>query len=182
VRLNDRSLLDRIALALLDEAPMHGFGVARAIEADDALAATLSVRRPLVYRSLDNLLADGLIEEARVEDGRRGAPRTIYRTTRRGKRACATWLDEVVASPRDTRLELLAKFALRSRRGSPNADLAARQRRHFEPIAEAMHAELGPLTSGRALVARWRYESIRSMLGVLEEIEGTASSTRDGCV
>jgi PadR family transcriptional regulator AphA len=171
MRLNDRSLLDQVVLAVIDEAPQHGFGVAKALADDDALAMAITVRRPLIYRSIDALAVVGLIEPARTEAGQRGAPRTIYHATARGRELTREWLDAVVTHPRDARLELLAKFALRSRRGMSNRALAATQRQHFEPMAAALRNSRGDVTPTADLVRRWRYESLNAMVGLLRELE-----------
>lgn len=173
MRLNDLALLDQVVLALLDESPQHGFGVARALADDEALAMAITVRRPLVYRSINALALAGLIEPARIEAGKRGAPRTIYRATTRGRRLTREWLDAVVEHPRDARLELLAKFAVRARRGMSNRVLAAKQRARFEPMAAALRDARDDSDPATDLVRRWRYESLAAMVGLLRELEGT---------
>jgi DNA-binding PadR family transcriptional regulator len=171
VRLNDLALLDQVVLAVIDESPQHGFAVAKTLAADEALAMAISVRRPLIYRSLDTLAAAGLIAPQRTELGQRGAPRTIYRATTNGSRVTRTWLDAVVDHPRDARLELLAKFALRARRGMSNRALAATQRRHFEPIATVLREPRHDVSQTADLVRRWRYESLHAMITLLAELE-----------
>jgi len=170
MRLLELSLIDQVVLALLVEEPRHGFGVFHSIQQDDALSMAISVRRPLVYRSLNDLEKAGLIIPARTEEGKRGAPRTIYRATPKGKRTTTTWLDSIVTHPRDARLELLAKFALRSRRNMSNRRLAGAQRRHFESLADSF-GRTEPLTPTAELVRKWRYESINAMIGLLRELE-----------
>lgn len=170
VRLLELSLTDQVVLALLVEEPQHGFGIFGSIQGDDALSMAISVRRPLVYRSLNELEQAGLIAATRTEDGERGAPRTIYRATARGKRTTDTWLDSIVTHPRDARLELLAKFALRARRNMPNRRFASEQRRHFETFARSL-IRTEPLTPTAELVRKWRYESINAMIGLLRELE-----------
>jgi DNA-binding PadR family transcriptional regulator len=171
MRLNDLALLDQVVLALLDEEPRHGFAVAKAFSDDEALVIAITVRRPLVYRSIDALAAAQLITAARVEVGQRGANRTIYRTTARGRQHTREWLDAVVPHPRDARLELLAKFALRARRGMSNRALAATQRQRFEPMSVALREARGDANPTADLVRRWRYESLTAMVGLLRELE-----------
>jgi len=171
MRLNQLSLLEQVVLALVVETPSHGFGVASAIEADAALAMAITVRRPLVYRAIDTLARAGMLRRAKVESGQRGAPRTVYRATAAGSRASAAWLRAIVDHPRDARLELLAKFALRARRGMSNRSLAAAQRRHFEPVASSLRQRRRDETPAAALVRRWRYESVAAMIGLLCDVE-----------
>ena len=171
MRLNDLALLDQVVLALLDEEPQHGFSVAKALADDEALAMAITVRRPLIYRSIDALAEAGLITAVRIEAGQRGAPRTIYRATPRGRQLTRTWLNAVVPHPRDARLALLAKFALRARRGMSNRALAATQRQRFEPMAAALRDTRDELNPTADLVRRWRYESLNAMVGLLRELE-----------
>lgn len=177
MRLLELSLIDQVVLALLVEESQHGFRVFSSIQQDDALSMAISVRRPLVYRSLNDLEEAGLIAPARTEEGKRGAPRTIYRATPKGKRTTATWLDSIVTHPRDARLELLAKFALRARRNLPNRRLAGEQRRHFETLARSIKARStkgsNSNTATADLVRRWRYESINAMIALLRDLERT---------
>lgn len=174
MRLNGLSLLDQMVLVLVDEEPRHGFGVATAIADDDALSMAITVHRPLVYRAIDRLHAEGLLAPDRTEPGDRGAPRTVWRTTSAGRAAARGWLESTVPHPRDARLELLAKFALRSRRGMANRRFAAAQRRCFEPVAASLRSR-GSDRAGAAadLVRRWRYESVAAMIRLLRDLERT---------
>jgi len=171
VRLNEPSLLDQIVLALVAESPRHGFDVSECLAKDEALAMAVTVRRPLVYRALDDLAAAGLISVARREPGARGAQRVVFRVTPKGRRTNTKWLNSVVAHPRDARIELLAKFALRSRRGMPQRRFAAAQRRIFEPIASALSRSPTGESPTAALVRRWRRESVSAMVGLLADLE-----------
>lgn len=173
MRLNELSLIDQVVLTLLVELPRHGFGVMSAIEEDEALSMAISVRRPLVYRAINDLTTAGLIEPVRTETGERGSPRTIYRATSRGKRLTAEWLESIVSHPRDARLTLLAKFALRSRRGLPNHRLAKAQREHFEPMVKSFRSTTGARNATADLVRRWRRESLSAMIGLLRDLEKT---------
>lgn len=170
MRLLELSLIDQVVLALLVEEQQHGFGVFGSIQHDEALSMAISVRRPLIYRSLNDLESAGLITPTRTEDGERGAPRTIYRATTRGKHTTEAWLNSIVTHPRDARLELLAKFALRARRSMPNRRFASEQRRHFETFANSL-STTAPLTPTAELVRKWRYESINAMIRLLRELE-----------
>ena len=180
MRLNRLSLLDQIVLALVAESPRHGFDVAENLATDEALSLAVTVRRPLVYRALDDLAAAGLITVARREPGSRGANRVVYRATPKGRRVNTTWLNSVVSHPRDARIELLAKFALRSRRGLPHQRLAAAQRRVFEPIAAALSRSPSGESPAAALVRRWRRESVTAMVTLLADLEKNGAGGRRG--
>lgn len=171
MRLYSPSVLDHLVLALLDEQPAHGFAVAKLLSGDESLAAVMHVRRPLVYRSLNALNDGGLIRTSKTEAGTQGSERTVYRTTASGTREVSSWLDSVVSHPRDARIELLAKFVCRSRRGLSNIDLARRQRLVFEDIAQHFDDDLEITTGAARLVAMWRHESVTSMINLLDRIE-----------
>lgn len=178
MRLNQLSLLDQIVLALVAETPRHGFDVSETLVSDEALALAVTVRRPLVYRALDDLASAGLITIARKEQGARGSQRVVYRVTAKGRKVNVTWLDAIVEHPRDARVELLAKFALRARRGLPQKRLAAAQRRAFEPIAIALSRSPSGETPAAALVRRWRLESVRAMVALLGDLEKNGEGAR----
>ena len=62
-------------LGLLSRHPQHGFALAKSLCADGEFGRIWTVRRPLAYRALDTLRADGLIEFQGAEPGDGGPPR-----------------------------------------------------------------------------------------------------------
>ena len=62
-------------LALLVEAPRHGWGLATVLARDGEIGSIWSMARPLVYTSLRRLEAEGAIETAGIERGDRGPHR-----------------------------------------------------------------------------------------------------------
>ena len=172
------SLTDWIVLAVLAEEPRHGFSVARELAPDAPIGQVWTVRRPLVYRAIEYLAADGLIEASRTEPGTQGPHRTVYRATRTGRARLTRWLDAPVDHPRDVRAELLAKFVLRARRDDPLAPLALRQLELFAPVAEGLAGAARRATGADRVVARWRLESTRAITRTLEAI--VADEARGG--
>src|SRR5262245_14629959 len=164
------SLTEWIVLAVIAEQPRHGFSVARELAPDAPIGQVWTVRRPLVYRAIDYLAADGLIEASRTEPGTQGPHRTVYRATRAGRSRLARWLDEPVEHPREVRSELLAKFVLRARRGEPLAPLARRQLELFAPVTDGLVRASRRATGADRVVARWRLESTRAIARTLEAI------------
>ncbi|MFV0259098.1 MAG: PadR family transcriptional regulator, partial [Acidimicrobiales bacterium] len=63
------SLTEWVVLAVLAEAPTHGFAVAKELRPGTDLGRVITVHRPLVYRALDRLVAAGLIEYHSTEPG-----------------------------------------------------------------------------------------------------------------
>lgn len=170
VRLYTPSLLDNLVLSIIDEKPRHGFGVAKDLQGDESLSALINVRRPLIYRSLNSLRDGGLIRESKTEAGDQGSRRTVYKVTARGSRMTKTWLCSTVDHPRDARLELLAKFVLRTRRGLSNRSLATRQRSQFLKIAAELNRAAKLASPDARLVALWRYESVNAMIRLLNSV------------
>lgn len=88
-----RGHLPVMVLALLDERPMHGYGLAAEIKkrGGELLKLGEGTIYPLLYR----LEAEGAIE-AEWETGPSGKPRKMYRLTRPGRRRLnagrADWL------------------------------------------------------------------------------------------
>src|SRR6056297_987820 len=114
--LPDLSLTEWTVLALLAEAPAHGFGIAKELRPGADLGRIITVHRPLVYRALDRLVAAGLAEPHITEPGDAGPNRTVHRVTDPGDTAVTHWLDQPVAHVRDLRIEFLAKLRLNQRR------------------------------------------------------------------
>src|ERR1700761_6581468 len=104
-------------LALLDEGPTHGFAVARALAPGGDVGRVWAIRRPLVYRTLEQLEGRELTRVAGTEASTTGPPRTLLETTPGGTRAFAEWLREPVEHLRDARSELMLKLLFLDRRG-----------------------------------------------------------------
>ena len=165
MRLND-SLADHVVLALIVEEPQHGFAVAKTLATDEALSQVITITRPLVYRSITTLADNGLIRATRTEPGKQGRERTVYRATAAGRRSDNEWLACVVDHPRDARVDLLAKFVLRARRGLDNAPLARRQIAAFSALSD----RLGRSRAKSDVVSLWRKESLQATMRVLRTI------------
>ena len=170
MRLYEPSVLDQIVLAIIGEKPRHGFAVSKELERDPSLSAVIRIRRPLVYRSINCLLDAKLIRETKTEPGDQGSQRVIYATTATGKSTTSTWFNDTVDHPSDARIELLAKFVLRSRRNLKNQQLAKRQKKLFERQATKLQASANSATDDVRLVALWRVENINAMIRLLDVV------------
>jgi len=164
------SVLDHIVLALICEKPQHGFAISKELDADESLVTVMKVRRPLVYRSINSLEAARLIKPTKTEAGVQGSERTVYSPTTRGKTESSQWLNSIVEHPRDARIELLAKFVLRTRSRLSNTSLAKRQRNLFSTFAQEFKLRERSTDANTKLVARWRYESIDAMIRLLNSV------------
>ena len=138
-------------LGLVAEGPTHGFAVARALEPDGEVGRVWSMRRPLVYRTLDVLEGRELTLTAGTEASTAGPQRTLVDVTEEGRRRVAEWLVEPVEHVRDARSELLLKLLFLDRRGD-GARRAARRPARALPRAGARAARRcsTPPTASRA--------------------------------
>jgi DNA-binding PadR family transcriptional regulator len=164
------SLTDWVVLGLIAEEPRHGFAAARELAPAAPVGQVWTVRRPLVYRAIEYLAHDGLIEASRTEPGAQGPHRTVYRTTRAGRAQLARWLGAPVDHPRDVRSELIVKFVLRVRRGEALTPLAQRQLELFAPVADGLARAARQAAGADRVVARWRLESVRAITRTLDAV------------
>ena len=115
-------------LALLCEEDRHGWALVRTLAPDGEVGRVWSVRRAVVYRTVELLIEAGLAERAGVEPGSRGSPRTVLRATPAARRAVAGWLAAPVPHVRELRSALLLKLLFAQRAGrSPRALLSAQR-------------------------------------------------------
>ncbi|MGH9276437.1 MAG: PadR family transcriptional regulator [Acidimicrobiales bacterium] len=148
--MRERTLTEWVVLGLLAEAPAHGFALARLLGHGGEVGRVWAATRPLTYRAIDQLEADGLATAVRTEAGA-GPRRTVHRPTPAGRRALARWLAAPVPRFRDVRAELLVKLLLLERSGKPTEPLLAAQREAFAPLLADVRA--APVTDS---VTRWR--------------------------
>jgi PadR family transcriptional regulator AphA len=161
---NDLLLGEWACLGVVCEAPTHGFAVAARLKPDADIGRIWSLSRALTYRSLDQLVARGLVEPIGEEPGLAGGNRTILRATRRGRAQFRRWLATPVDHVRDLRSELLLKLALAASNG---VDISATLEAQRERIARLLDSLDGDTTD---VVRLWRYESTAGALRFLERL------------
>jgi PadR family transcriptional regulator AphA len=166
----DLSLTDWLVLAVLCEEPRHGFAVSRELDATSELGSILTVRRPLVYRALDHLVDVGLAEARAVEPGAQGPHRTVLAPTRGGRAHLDRWLDQPVEHPRDVRTTLLAKLALRTRRGDALTPLAQAQLDVFADVLGGLQRKRRASDGVERLTTHWRVAANRAITAFLEAV------------
>jgi len=164
------SLTEWVVLALLSEAPSHGFAVARTLSRTTPLGQVWTVPRPLVYRALGRLEDQGFIVEAGEEPGDPGPRRMVYDVTGKGRKAVATWRAEPVRHLREVRSAFLAKVLLRQRAREPLTPLVEAQRREFAPLLQLL-ADQFEGGEVEPVVAAWRYESSQAVARLLDRVE-----------
>jgi DNA-binding PadR family transcriptional regulator len=161
-------LQEWIVLAVIAEAPTHGFSVARLLQPGSDLGRTYRVPHPAVYRSVDRLLAAGLVEAAGTEQSRKGPRRTLLQATPAGASAAADWLERPVPHVRDMRTELMVKLALLHRRSADHSGLVRAQHDLLTPIVEALAEKHRAAAGFDRVLAAWRLESGRAALRFLD--------------
>jgi DNA-binding PadR family transcriptional regulator len=110
-------------LALLDEAPRHGYNLKTAFERRTGGSWLLNIGQ--VYTTIQRLERDGLVEATGGEDDRRE-----YRITPAGREQLAGWFDNPVVAEAPARDELTIKVLLAVAAGDIDVTaLLQRQRR-----------------------------------------------------
>ena len=174
----DLSLTDWLVLAILCEEPRHGFAVARELEPASELGAIWTVRRPLVYRAIDHLVDLDLVEARAVEPGRQGPHRTVMAPTRSGRARVSRWLDQPVDHPRDVRTTLLAKLALRTRRGDALTPLARAQLDRINGVRDGVEQKRRQSEGVDRLTMQWRVSANDAIASFLETVIADERSGR----
>jgi DNA-binding PadR family transcriptional regulator len=154
------SLGEHAVLALLAEAPRHGWAIVRELARDGDLGRIWTLSRPLTYRAMDTLAARALVRATGTEPGR-GPRRTILTATPSGRREVDRWLGAPVAHLRDVRTELLLKLAFSRRVGRDPRPLLRGQQREFRTIFAALARSTGRPDAD--IVDIWRHESAESV-------------------
>jgi PadR family transcriptional regulator AphA len=162
------SLAEWAVLALLCEGDAHGWLLVRALAADGEIGSVWTVRRALVYRSIDALEGRGLIAAAGSEPSARGPERTIYSAARSGRAAVRAWLEEPVEHVRDLRSALLLKLVLGRRAGVDQRRMLERQRDVLGEIEESLAAKDALAAGTERLLLRFRLETTRAAARFVE--------------
>lgn len=173
---DDLSAGEWSVLALLAERPSHGFAVARALAPDGPVGQVWSMRRALVYRAIDKLVAAGLARPARTEPGESGPRRTVVEPTSEGTERVEAWLAEPVAHVRDARSLLLLKLLFLDRRGVDTRDLIDAQQRVFERVKDGLEQSAAEATGFERTLAVWRLENAAAALRFVERLSGARSA------
>ena len=146
-------------LALVEEGPIHGFAVARSMAPGGEVGRVWSMRRPLVYRTLDVLRDRELTQTAGIEASTTGPQRTLVEVTAEGREKVANWLLEPVEHVRDARSELLLKLLFLDRRGAAPDALLEAQRDRFHEQERELRSTLDAADGFSRTLALWRVEN-----------------------
>jgi DNA-binding PadR family transcriptional regulator len=160
------SLTELTVLGVLSTEPTHGFALSRELGGNGRIGRVLTVRRPLVYRALDRLVALGKAAPVKTEPGEAGPSRVVYAITPAGIDRLESWLSEPVTHVRDLRLAFLVKLLLLDGSGRSSAALIAAQR-------ETLEATLRGLLTDKPTgdpVDLWRHHNALAALSFLDDL------------
>ena len=149
------NLTEWAVLALAAEGPTHGWAVARLVGRGGPLGEAWSSSRPLVYRAIDHLVADGLLRSAGRSEGR-GPDRETVEITDAGVEAVQGWLQAPVDHVRDLRTTFLVKLLLLERQGEDRGQLVERQRELLAPVAGRLAGRAEQAVGPERTIALWR--------------------------
>ena len=96
-----RSPLALAILGLLENGPMHPYGIQRLIKRWGKDKVVNVDQRASLYRMIDRLLDAGLIAAGETDRDERYPERTKYHLTDAGRAATQQWLTEIVSTPRN---------------------------------------------------------------------------------
>ena len=164
------SLAEWLVLSLVCEQPVHGFALARELDADGSMGRIWRVPKPVVYRALQRLEQLGLVHLADQQPSSQGPARSPVEVTAAGRAHAAAWLNRPASHNRDVRSELLVKLALLDRAGADPRPLLEAQREQLLPVAQALQDRLGAATGFDRTLILWRSETVSATLRFLDAL------------
>jgi DNA-binding PadR family transcriptional regulator len=157
-------------LALLADAPAHGWAIAKAMSRKGEIGSVWAVGRPLVYRAIDLLEGRGLIEPVGSEPGSRGPNRALFKATPEGRERLSSWLAEPVDHIRDVRSLFLLKLVLLERAGLDPRPLLEAQRAVTLAALAALESRLRRSVGTEQVFVRFRLETTGSVLHFIDSM------------
>jgi PadR family transcriptional regulator AphA len=158
-------------LALCDEAPSHGFGLAQALAPDGPVGQVWVVPRQLVYRALRRLQTLELVEDLGTRASANGPPKTVFGATPAARERLDVWLREPVEHVRDARYLLLLKLLFLERRGGDPAPLVSAQAEAYGMIERRLEDRRRTAEGFDLVLLSWRLESARAALRFLQGLD-----------
>ncbi|MFD7158841.1 PadR family transcriptional regulator [Kribbella sp. NPDC059898] len=96
-----RSTLAMAILGLLENGPLHPYGIQRLIKQWGKDHVVNVGQRTSLYRMIVRLEEAGLIAAGATERDERYPERTVYHLTDAGREVCREWLSEILTTPRN---------------------------------------------------------------------------------
>jgi DNA-binding PadR family transcriptional regulator len=157
-------------LSLVGEGATHGFAVARAMAPGGEVGRVWAMRRPLVYRTLEQLEARELTRVAGTEASTTGPPRTLIESTDEGEQMVGEWLREPVEHLRDARSELMLKLLFLDRRSADPEPLLAAQREWLVAREDELRTALADAEGFTRTLALWRAENASAAIRFVDAL------------
>lgn len=157
-------------LALLCEAPRHGYAVAALMAPDGEIGRVWSLRRPMTYRTITALEGLELITVDSIEPGTTAPTRRIMRATPEAEHRVAAWLGEPEEHVRDLRALLLLKVHFLRRRGAPITPLLEAQRTVLARQEAALRAKGDDEDQLGRMLVEWRWSMTDAALRFVERM------------
>lgn len=157
-------------LALLAEGPTHGFALAGALDPEGEVGRVWTMKRPLVYHTIDSLVELGLAARVGTAAGAGGPRRRVVEATPVGRRRVTSWLRRPVAHVRDARSLLMLKLLFLERRDADPGSLLVAQRKRFAAIERTLEASMSESQGFARTLLLWRLENVRAALRFVDEL------------
>ena len=164
-------------LGLVAEGPTHGFAVARALEPGGEVGRVWSMRRPLVYRTLDVLEGRELTLTAGTEASTAGPQRTLVDVTAERPPARRRLAGRAGRARPRRPLDAAAEAAVpRPARVAPDALLDA-QRVRFREQESELRARLDDADGFARTLALWRVENTAAAVRFVDALHSSARAS-----
>ncbi|MEV4617754.1 PadR family transcriptional regulator [Asanoa sp. NPDC049573] len=175
-----RSPLALAILSLLENGPMHPYGIQRLVKQWGKDKVVNVGQRASLYRMIERLDEAGLITASGTDRDERYPERTTYEITDAGRAATRQWLAEIVSTPRNEFPEFPAalSFLLMLTPQTTMNLLEERRERLATQLAEH-EAELGGYPLPRIVMIEAEYGHAMTQ-AELTWVEGVLSALRDG--
>jgi DNA-binding PadR family transcriptional regulator len=138
-----RSPLALAILGLLENGPLHPYGIQRLIKQWGKDQVVNVGQRTSLYRMIVRLEEAGLITAGATERDERYPERTVYHLTEDGRTVCREWLAEILTTPRNEFPEFPAGLSFVMLVPPETAgELLAQRRDHLTKRVAELDAEL----------------------------------------
>ncbi|TCC50866.1 PadR family transcriptional regulator [Kribbella capetownensis] len=138
-----RSPLALAILGLLENGPLHPYGIQRLIKQWGKDQVVNVGQRTSLYRMIVRLEESGLITAGATERDERYPERTVYHLTEDGRTVCREWLAEILTTPRNEFPEFPAGLSFVMLVPPETAgELLAQRRDHLTKRMAELDAEL----------------------------------------
>jgi DNA-binding PadR family transcriptional regulator len=138
-----RSTLALAILGLLENGPLHPYGIQRLIKQWGKDQVVNVGQRTSLYRMIVRLEEAGLITAGATERDERYPERTVYHLTEDGRTVCREWLAEILTTPRNEFPEFPAALSfIMLVTPETAAELLAERRDHVTKRIAELDAEL----------------------------------------